>query len=96
MKRYYQQVSTGRFLKRVDGNPPLTPAQAQADAAAEYGLPQADILVLDDPEQEPDLATGTTPPARPSPLSWEKRYQAARTLEQRVAVLAQKLSLSDS
>lgn len=67
MHRRYYRTTGGEWLERVDGNPVISIDEAEAHAAAEYGV--ASVVAVDVPDRGADPRQGarTQPPAQPAP-----------------------------
>ena len=98
--RFFQRVSDGKWLARVDTGSSLSTAEAVLHCAAEYGvpvkaveadLPEADFAVLKAQRQ----AGAIIPPAQPPPplTAEQQAFAAATTDAQRLGMVAKKLYL---
>ncbi len=102
MHRFYYQISTKKWLFRIDGNSPLTLAKATASAAESFGIPLDDIQVVDTERlTEIDATalrlakdwTGEPPgPPAPSRVVTDKRIAPPLPVPTRRAVLERIIS----
>lgn len=94
--RFFQRVSDGVWLQRLDTQSLLSSAEAEMHGAAEYGFPVRTVDVILPYAQFETLAAqrrvrAVSPPAQPpTPLTPEQRAWAAATPVQRIEMLAKK------
>ena len=95
--RFFQRVSDGAWLARVDTQSPLSTAEAELHCAAEYGVPvrcvESDLPEADFDALRAQRRVGAVAPPRqpPPPLTPEQQAWAVATALERVTMLAKKL-----
>lgn len=98
--RFFQRVSDGAWLARVDTQSPLSTAEAEQRCTAEYGFPVRAVEVTIATADFDSLAAqrrvgAVMPPARPAPApTTEQAAFAAATSDGKLAMLAGRLGLA--
>ena len=97
--RFFQRVSDGAWLVRIDTESPLSPAEAELHCASEYGAPVRAVEVELEPVafdllKAQRMVNAVLPPAQPPvPLTPEQVAYAAATPENKLVMLARRAGL---
>lgn len=97
--RFFQRVSDGAWLLRLDTQSPLSTAEAELHCASEYGFPVKAVDVAL-PYAQFEILTAqrrvgaVSPPVQPPPpLTAEQQAWAAATAAGRLQMIAKKVGL---